>query len=245
MPPELIANASLPSFLWLTHMSDNLDLDGTVKHLATFGELAASFGSISEVGGVVGTTTDVETLKLLSLTVDPISLSPYTEEFTSLPVTEYWREISTYAVEVSEFCIEVYETESIGLLPMYVYSFHQSQNLDYPNDVIAIKQQHDVEAEIWDRLRENPKASMAVVNGAFTSGIAPVRNRPHTFTWEHGAYVDEAPDPITKTYKNPQSETGLEVGSMYSRQQQLHLCREWAYRYQPDAERFFVEPTYR
>ena len=237
----LLTNPSLPWFLWLTHVSDHIAPNGSVQDLFNFGKLAASLGAVCQVGGVVGSTTDVATLALLSLTVDPISISEYGEEFISLSVSEYWQEACRESAEALESYSMAYGSESVALLPLYVYSFYESPNLDNPDDVVAIKRQHDRPVEIRDLLWKIPQANMALVNMAFAVGIALVRNHRDTVTLELDVLADEQPDPATNAFRNPQNETNLKVGSMYSRRDQLHLCRVWSALYRPEAKPLFDE----
>lgn len=239
----LVTDPSLPWFLWLVYASEHLNLDGSGRDLADFGKIAASFGAVCEIGGVVGQTTDVEPLKLLSLTVNPITIRHVVEEVGPTSPEEFWREIAQVSEETLESYLIDYGGDPPGLLPFDVYHSYQSQYINYPNDLDATKRKHDVQVDIRDLLRESDQVPVAAANMAFTTGVASVRNHPDTFAGKHGVYVDEAPDPITNTYKNPQSETNLRVGSTYSREEQLNLCRVWADLYRPEAKALFEEAS--
>lgn len=239
----LVTNPSLPWFLWLVYASEHLNLDGFGRDLADFGKIAAAFGAVCEIGGVVGQTTDVEPLKLLSLTVNPITIRQVLEEVGPTSPEEFWREIAQVSKETLESYLIDYGADPPGLLPFDVYHSYQSQYINYPNDLDATKRKHDVQVDIRDLLRESDQVPVAAANMAFTTGIALVRNHPETFAGKHGVYVDEAPDPTTNTYKNPQSETNLKVGSTYSREEQLNLCRVWAELYRSEAKALFKEAS--
>ena len=222
---------SLPLFLTLAYVSDHFTFDSSGKSVVNFGTLMASYGAICEVGGVIGQTTDIEPLELLPRVLGESTLTPSTEE--------YWRDAALGAERTLESFTAITGADPTGLLPLYVGTSYPALDIDYPNDVDAIKDQHELQLPFW----EHPQLIIPAVHGAFATGIALVRNHPDTFAGKHGVYVDEAPDPITKTYKNPQSETNLKVGSTYSREEQLNLCRVWAELYRPEAKALFEEAS--
>ena len=218
---------SLPLFLTLAYVSDHFTSDSSGKSVVNIGTLMASHGAVCEVGGVIGRTTDIEPLELLPRVLGKSSLTPSVEE--------HWRDATLRAERTLESFIATTGTDPTGLLPLYIATSYFALDIDYPNDVDTIKRDHELQMPFW----EHRESIVPAVIGAFTTGIALVRNHPDTFAGKHGVYVDEAPDPITKTYKNPQSETNLRVGSTYSREEQLHLCRVWADLYRPEAKPLF------
>lgn len=240
---QFVNNPSLPWFLWLAYMSEHITPDSSGRDLVNMGKILAALGVICEIGGVVGRTTDIESVRLLSLTVDPLTTRQVIEDSGSTSVDEFWKEVTEVAVEELDIYSVDYGYNPPGLLPLVVYGRYRDQYIGYPNNIESIKRIHDTQIDLWVHLRHRLKEEIACVDLLFATGIALVRNHPETFAGKHGVYVDEAPDPITKTYKNPQSETNLRVGSTYSREEQLHLCRVWADLYRPEAKALFEEAS--
>ena len=224
----LVTNPSLPLFLLLAYVSDRLTSGG---EFINFGNLVASCGAVCEIGGVVGQTTDIEAIDLLPEIFAPVHVSPSSEG--------YWRGASREAVVNVKSYSSVFGIDPPGLLPLHVDSLHLAANSDYPKNVDAIKHQHDLQVPFWDNLETHESFALT----AFANGVALVRKYPSKFEGKHGVYTYEEPDPITNTYKNPQSETNLKVGSTYSREEQLNLCRVWADLYRPEAKPLFEEAS--
>ena len=222
---------SLPFFLTLAYVSDHFTFDSSGKSVVNIGTLMASHGAICEVGGVIGQTTDIEPLELLPRVLGESTLTPSTEE--------YWHDATLGAERTLESFLATVGTDPTGLLPLYIATSYFALDIDYPNDVDTIKRDHELQMPFW----EHRESIIPAVHAAFATGIALVRNHPDTFAGKHGVYVDETPDPITNTYKNPQSETNLKVGSTYSREEQLNLCRVWADLYRPKAKPLFKEAS--
>ena len=222
---------SLPLFLTLAYVSDHFMSDSSGKSVVNIGTLMASHGAVCEVGGVIGRTTDIEPIELLPRVLGKSTLTPSVEE--------YWRDATLRAERTLESFIATTGTDPTGLLPLYIATSYFALDIDYPNDVDTIKRDHELQMPFW----EHRESIIPAVHAAFATGIALVRNHPDTFAGKHGVYVDETPDPITNTYKNPQSETNPKVGSMYSREEQLNLCRVWADLYRPKAKPLFKEAS--
>lgn len=217
----------LPFYLCLAYVSDHGTVAGPGEWYIDFGTLMAAFGAVSEIGGILGQTSDIEPPELLTAVLPLEILMPSKEEF--------WRVASQQADETMGTFLSPTESDLTGLLPLSVKTRYRNEGIDYPNDSEAIKRQRDRLLKFWDHAGLHSTNA----NGAFTLGMAIVRNRPDIFSGKHGVYVDEEPDPITGTYRNPQNETNIKVGSMYSRQEQIHLCRVWADLYRPEARPYF------
>ncbi len=240
----LVSNPSLPWFLWLAYIPDNSTPDSPDHNIINFCEIAAASGAICEIGGLIGQSTNVEPLEILSIAMGPVSVRQLLEDTNSSSVTEFWREVSRRTDAQLRSYSNEYGVDPPGLLPIDVFGNFQAQSIDYPNDVDAIKREHEVLVDFSELIQAaEARVHVVAANYTFATGIALVRNHPDTFAGKHGVYVDEAPDPITKTYKNPQSETNLKVGSTYSREEQLHLCRVWADLYRPEAKPLFEEAS--
>lgn len=224
-----ITNVGLPWFLLLAYVSDYLTRDSSGKEILDFKYLFTSFGAICEVGGVIGQTTEVEPLELLSQTL----VLPNPSE----SVDEYWRAACLTADESLEAYLKAFGTDPPGLLPLHVAASFLLSGNDYPNDVDTIRLQHVFQVNFWDHSQARTLASYK----AFATGIALARNHAETFAGKHGVYTEEHSDLGTTTYKNPQSVINDRVGSRFSREGQLHLCRVWSELCRPEAKPIFRE----
>lgn len=239
----IVTNPSLPLFLLLAYLSENSTLDTTGKDFVNSGTIAAAVGAIYEVGGVIGESTDIDAIKLLALTLDQVSAHPTTGDVVATSVEEIWHDVKEAIEHIFESYATAYEARQPGLLPLGVSDAYEGSNIEHPKDLDAIKRQHDAQVQFWGHLSDNLQLNTAATGLFFAVGFGLMRNYPDTFAGKHGIYTVEDPDPITGTYRNPQDETNLKVGSTYTREEQLNLCRVWAELYQPDAKHLFGEPS--
>lgn len=223
----LVNAPSLPWFLCLAYVYENSTSGSSGKDIMNFGRWVATEGAIFEIGGIIGESAEIDAVSLLSLTVDPAAIRP-------MLVEEFWQEVCQRSHQLLEIYSTDYGVDPPGFLPFFVYHSYKSRPTDFPNGVEPIFPEHDDRWEFWAILENNLEAPVA--DGVFASGVAFGRNHPDTFAGKHGVYTNEDPDPITGTYANPQDETNLKIGSTYTREEQLNLCRVWADLFRPEAK---------
>ena len=229
----LLRGLSLPAFLIEAYISDHLTRTSCDQDPIENGKLIAAAGAVCGVGGVIGETTEDDPLEILSLTLD-VSILP-------VSVEEFWYQASRSAKEMLETYSTVFEIAPPSLLPFHVAVAYRNSGTDYPNDIDAIKCEHDRQIDF----RKERGNITAYANPAFTTGIALARNHIRSFQRIHGVHRDERLDPDTMTFKHAQSETNFAVGSRFSYQHVQRICLIWANHCRPEAKPYFVEPTNR
>ncbi len=228
----LLRELSLPAFLLEAYIGDHLTRTSSDQDPIESGKLFAAVGAVCGVGGVIGETTDDDPLEILSLTLD-VSILP-------VSVEEFWHQASRSTKEMLEIYSTVFEIAPPSLLPFHVAVAYRNSDIDYPNDIDAIKHEHDRQIDF----RKERGNITAYANIAFTTGIVLARNHIRSFQRIQGVLTDESIDPDSMTFKHIQNGTNLVVGSRFSYQQILHICRIWSDLCRPEAKPYFVKPTY-
>ena len=70
-----------------------------------------------------------------------------------------------------------------------------------------------------------------------SSGSMP--NPSDALAGKHGVYSDEPHNLDSPNYDHLQYVTNFMIGAKFMHQEQLHLCRKWAYLYRPEARQYF------
>lgn len=222
---------SLPQFVLLAYMFDRLVRTDDGRERVKRGKLVAAYGAICETGGVVAQTTNGHPTEVLERVVGPTLVSG--------SFAKFWQDASRATSGMFERYSDAFNAEPPGLLPFYVATAYRNLGVDYPNDTEGIKRHHDVTIDFVDEYRN----ATSYAHSAFATGMALATNHPDTFKGKHGVYTEDAHGPGIAEFKHSQSATNAIIGTRYHLDQ-LRLCREWALRFQPEAERFFVEPTH-
>lgn len=228
-----IHDPSLPFFLYRAYAGEHTTQDDSGNVVVNSGTLISACGAVCEIGGIIGDSTDADPPNLLQLTL-------YMHKLPQ-PKETHWIGACRVADEMLASYSEAFGTKPTSFLLFHVAVAYLNMNIKYPADILACAREHNAQIDIrtkfqriWDSM-----------NSAFSVGIALARNHRKEFERIEGIYADETFDPSTTTSKNPQSLTNLHVGSMFSYQDKLHLCRLWADLYRPEAKQYFAEPTYR
>lgn len=229
----LLRELSLPAFLLEAYIGDHLTRTSSDQDPVESGKLFAAVGAVCGVGGVIGETTGDDPLEILSLTLDVSILSESVEEF--------WHQASRSAKEMLDAYATVFELTPPSLLPFHVAVAYRNSDIDYPNDIDAIKREHDRQIDF----RKERGNITAYANIAFTTGIALARNHIRSFQRIQCVHTDEPIDPDSMTFKHAQSETNAVVGSRLYYQHIQRICLIWANHCRPEAKPYFVETTYR
>ena len=228
----LLHGLSLPDFLLRAYIGDHLTRTSPAQDPVESGKLFAAVGAVCGVGGVIGETTDDDPLEILSLTLDVSILSVSVEEF--------WHQASRSAKEMLETYATVFEITPPSLLPFHVAVAYRNSGIDYPNDIDAIKREHDRQIDF----RRETRDIIASAYSAFTTGIALARNHIQSLQRIQCVHTNEPIDPDSMTFKHVQSGSNLVVGSRFSYQHIQRICLIWANLCRPEAKPYFVEPTY-
>lgn len=245
----LLHRTSLPSYLLLAYVSEHFNV-GSVKDIyLKWGDIFAAFGAVCEIGGIIGRITDVDPIEILARTMDVRTISPSADPFRDRVPTDpikiltrtmdgaeaFWHRATLATASMLESYTKGFGVDPPGLLPLHVAMTYRHSGIDYPNDIVAIQRLHDLKVSFWDeRKRLGVQAEVA-----FALGIALVRHHGQLLDRKRSVSRDKAPDLNTLTNKNPQHETNLTVGSVFSYQEQIALCKQWSQICRPTARPIF------
>lgn len=207
-------NSPLPYFLLRAYIGEHLTRDSSGKVLVNSGKVIAACGAVCEIGGLIGGTTAAAPSELLQADLDVNSLPKSPEA-----LEPYWRDVCQRAAAMLKLYRDAYGTKPPGVLPLHVESAYFNSGLRYSKDITTIKREHDRQIDF----KNNWQIVSTTVHTAFAVGIALARNHRGAYTRIQGICADDKPGPSTMKFKNPQSQTNITIGNLYSYQDQLHL----------------------